>query len=46
MLYSCISLPCMFEPDYVSSAQYCISPEVKNVDNDDKTEINKLVSTL
>lgn len=34
------SLPCMFEPDNVPYAQYCISPKAKNVDNGNKTEIS------
>lgn len=34
------SLPCMFEHDYVSYAQYCISSEAKNVDKESKTEIS------
>lgn len=47
VLYSYRSLPCMFESDYVSYAQYCISFEAKHVDNNGgKKDRDKLVFTF
>lgn len=46
VLYSYISLPCMFESDYVPYAQYCISFEAKHVDNGGKKDSDKLVFTF
>lgn len=34
------TLPFMFEPSCVSSAQYCVSPEAENVDNGEDTELS------